>query len=105
MQGLNCREREMFERLSGTVSTGLKRRIYFHTKKKSWQLESRLRMPTRKGSLIVEEKDVDWSGGDARNDVFHVLYLGERAVVRKLLDWRQISPLARAGGGTLLSFA
>ena len=102
MQGLNCREREMFERLS--FSTGCLKRILFPHQKEKSALAS-LRMPTRKGSLIVEEKDVDWSGGDARNDVFHVLYLGERAVVRKLLDWRQISPLARAGGGTLLSFA
>eukprot|EP00729_Bicosta_minor_P013070 gene13070-27755_t len=38
-------------------------------------------MPTRKGSLIVEEKGIDWTGGDARNEVFHVLYLGERPVV------------------------
>jgi len=37
-------------------------------------------MPTRKGSLIVEEKGIDWTGGDARNEVFHVLYLGERPV-------------------------
>lgn len=40
-------------------------------------------MPTRKGSLIVEEKGIDWTGGDARNEVFHVLYLGERPVVRR----------------------
>ena len=43
-------------------------------------------MPTRKGSLIVEEKGIDWTGGDARNEVFHVLYLGERAVVRKYIS-------------------
>ena len=103
MQGLNCREREMFDCVPQLRC--LKEDILFPHQKLELEPKSRLRMPTRKGSLIVEEKDVDWSGGDARNDVFHVLYLGERAVVRKLLDWRQISPLARAGGGTLLSFA
>lgn len=35
----------------------------------------------RAGSLIVEDKTTDYSGGNPENEVFDVLYLGERAVV------------------------
>eukprot|EP00039_Didymoeca_costata_P029309 m.24064 g.24064 ORF g.24064 m.24064 type:complete len:689 (-) comp7574_c0_seq1:69-2135(-) len=34
----------------------------------------------RAGSLIVEDKTTDYSGGNPENEVFDVLYLGERAV-------------------------